>query len=119
MSDDPIKPPAPMSEPLQRAIVESGMSYKSLSRETGVTRASIQRFVDGKNSLHLDIACVFSLHTSKNGRSFDVAWADSGSKQSTSDPRRSDQSEHHPMLATVSPRSIAIDFKHQSERFRS
>src|SRR5262249_15916168 len=38
--------PSPITDPLRRAIVESGASYKSLSRETGVTRASIQRFVD-------------------------------------------------------------------------
>jgi ribosome-binding protein aMBF1 (putative translation factor) len=41
---------------LRRAIGESGMSYKALSRETGVARASIQRFVDGRQSLRLDMA---------------------------------------------------------------
>lgn len=50
------RPPSPITEPLRRAIVESGMTYKALSRETGVTRASIQRFVDERNSLRLDIA---------------------------------------------------------------
>jgi plasmid maintenance system antidote protein VapI len=45
-----------MSEVIRRAIVESGMSYKALSRETGLTRASIQRFVDGRQSLRLDLA---------------------------------------------------------------
>ena len=49
-------PTSSISEPLRRAIVASRMSYKALSRETGVTRASIQRFVDGRNSLRLDIA---------------------------------------------------------------
>jgi len=52
---DPSKPPT-MSEVIRRAIVESGMSYKSLSRETDLTRASIQRFVDGRQSLRLDLA---------------------------------------------------------------
>ncbi|MBX6314025.1 MAG: helix-turn-helix transcriptional regulator [Isosphaeraceae bacterium] len=47
---------SPISDPLRRAIVASGMSYKALSRGTGVTRASIQRFVDGRHSLRLDIA---------------------------------------------------------------
>ena len=41
---------------LRRTIVESGMSYKALSRETGVARASIQRFVDGRQSIRLDMA---------------------------------------------------------------
>jgi plasmid maintenance system antidote protein VapI len=50
------KPPSPITDPLRRAIVESGASYKSLSRDTGVTRASIQRFVDGRSSLRLDMA---------------------------------------------------------------
>jgi plasmid maintenance system antidote protein VapI len=48
--------PAPITDPLRRAIVESGITYKALWRETGVTRASIQRFVEGRNSLRLDIA---------------------------------------------------------------
>jgi plasmid maintenance system antidote protein VapI len=47
---------SPITDPLRRAIIESKMTYKALSRETGVTRASIQRFVDGRNSLRLDIA---------------------------------------------------------------
>jgi len=48
--------PLTMSEVIRRAIVEGGMSYKSVSRETGLTRASIQRFVDGRQSLRLDLA---------------------------------------------------------------
>ena len=32
------------------------MSYKSLSRDSGVARASIQRFIDGRQSLRLDMA---------------------------------------------------------------
>ncbi|HBI43524.1 MAG TPA: hypothetical protein DDY78_11820 [Planctomycetales bacterium] len=52
--------PAPISDLLRRTIaqaVESGRTnYKALQRETGVTRASIQRFVSGKQFLRLDIA---------------------------------------------------------------
>jgi plasmid maintenance system antidote protein VapI len=48
--------PVPMTDTLRRAIVESGVTYKALSRETGVARASIQRFVDGRQSLRLDMA---------------------------------------------------------------
>lgn len=50
------RPLSPITEPLRRTIVESGMTYKSLSRETGVARASIQRFIDGRQSLRLDMA---------------------------------------------------------------
>lgn len=45
-----------MTDVLRRTIAESGLSYKSLSRETGVARASIQRFVDGRQSIRLDMA---------------------------------------------------------------
>jgi plasmid maintenance system antidote protein VapI len=41
---------------LRDAIVESGIPYKTLSRETGVARASIQRFVAGRQSIRLDMA---------------------------------------------------------------
>jgi hypothetical protein len=47
---------SPITDALRRAIAESGLSYKSLSRETGVARASIQRFIDGRQSLRLDKA---------------------------------------------------------------
>lgn len=50
------KPPSPITDTLRRVIVESGVSYKGLSRETGVARASIQRFVDGRQSIRLDMA---------------------------------------------------------------
>jgi plasmid maintenance system antidote protein VapI len=45
-----------MTNVLRRTIIDSGVSYKSLSRETGVARASIQRFVDGRQSIRLDMA---------------------------------------------------------------
>ena len=50
------KPNSTLSDVLRNMIVESGVSYKSLSRDTGVARASIQRFVDGRQSLRLDMA---------------------------------------------------------------
>ena len=45
-----------MTDVLRRTIVESGASYMSLERATGVTRASVMRFVLGKQSLRLDMA---------------------------------------------------------------
>jgi len=50
------KPKSPITDVLKRAIVESGITYKALSRQTGVARASIQRFVDGRQSIRLDMA---------------------------------------------------------------
>jgi plasmid maintenance system antidote protein VapI len=51
---------APISDLLRRTIlraVEEGRTnYKALERETGVTRASIMRFVRGSQSLRLDMA---------------------------------------------------------------
>jgi plasmid maintenance system antidote protein VapI len=57
MSDDG---PAPISDLLRRTIaeaVEAGRTtFKGLERETGVTRASVMRFVRGTESLRLDMA---------------------------------------------------------------
>jgi Cro/C1-type HTH DNA-binding domain len=50
------KATSPITDVLRRAIVESAVTYKALSRETGVARASIQRFVDGRQSIRLDMA---------------------------------------------------------------
>ena len=50
------KPPESMTDVLRRSIIDSGDSYKSLSRETEVARASIQHFVDGRQSIRLDMA---------------------------------------------------------------
>jgi hypothetical protein len=47
---------APISDLLRRTIAESGISYNALQRETGVTRASIMRFVRGDQSIRLDMA---------------------------------------------------------------
>jgi plasmid maintenance system antidote protein VapI len=50
----------PISDLLRRTILEAvaagRTSYKALERATGVTRASIMRFVKGKQSLRLDKA---------------------------------------------------------------
>jgi plasmid maintenance system antidote protein VapI len=45
-----------ISDLLRRAIVESGLSHNALATATGVTRASILRFVRGDQSLRLDKA---------------------------------------------------------------
>lgn len=46
----------PLSEPLRRAIVESGIPFLKIEQDTGIQRASISRFVAGKRSLRLDLA---------------------------------------------------------------
>jgi plasmid maintenance system antidote protein VapI len=52
--------PTPISDLLRRTILKAvesrRTSYKGLERETGVTRASIMRFVRGSQSLRLDMA---------------------------------------------------------------
>jgi plasmid maintenance system antidote protein VapI len=51
---------APISDLLRRTILEAidagTTNYKALERETGVTRASIMRFVKGARRLRLDMA---------------------------------------------------------------
>ena len=47
---------APISDVLRRTIAESRISYNALQRETGVTRASIMRFVRGDQSIRFDMA---------------------------------------------------------------
>jgi plasmid maintenance system antidote protein VapI len=58
--------PAPISDLLRRTIVEAvageRTNYKALERETGVTRASIMRFVRGSQSLRLDMADRLAAH---------------------------------------------------------
>jgi plasmid maintenance system antidote protein VapI len=62
---------APISNLLRRTIAESGISYNALQRETGVTRASIMRFVRGNQSIRLDmadrLAAFFDLELRKRG----------------------------------------------------
>ncbi len=54
------KPTAPITDLLLRtirdAIEAERTNYLALERETGLTRASIMRFVAGKQSLRLDMA---------------------------------------------------------------
>ena len=58
--------PAPISDLLRgtiRRAVESGQtSYLGLERETGITRASIMRFVRGAQFLRLDMADRLAIH---------------------------------------------------------
>ena len=46
----------PMAEALKRAIESSGLTFKALERETGVTRQSLMAFMKGERTLRLDIA---------------------------------------------------------------
>jgi plasmid maintenance system antidote protein VapI len=52
--------PVPISDLLRRTIAEAierkEANYKALQRETGVTRATIMRFVKGTQFLRLDMA---------------------------------------------------------------
>jgi hypothetical protein len=52
--------PEPISDLLRRTIadaIEQGRTnYLTLERETGITRASIRRFVNRQHSLRLDVA---------------------------------------------------------------
>lgn len=55
-----------MSEVLREAIVDSGMPLLTLSKEAGVARGSLIRFVRGERSLRLNcadkLANFFGLH---------------------------------------------------------
>jgi transcriptional regulator with XRE-family HTH domain len=46
----------PISEALKRAIESSGMTFKALERETGVTRQSLMAFMKDERTLRLDMA---------------------------------------------------------------
>jgi plasmid maintenance system antidote protein VapI len=50
------KLPETMTDVLRRATVESGLTYLELNRATGLKRASLQRFVERRSSLRLDLA---------------------------------------------------------------
>ena len=58
--------PTPISDLLRqtiaRAVEEGRTNYKALERDTGVTRASIMRFVRGSQSLRLDMADRLAAH---------------------------------------------------------
>jgi plasmid maintenance system antidote protein VapI len=64
---------SPITDILKDAIVKSGIPYKALERETGVERSSIQRFVDGRQSIRLDkadrLAAYFSLSLTHDPKS--------------------------------------------------
>lgn len=46
----------PMSDALKKAIELSGMTFKALERETGVTRQSLMSFMKDERTLRLDMA---------------------------------------------------------------
>lgn len=50
------KSKSPISDLLRRTIAKSHVPLLVLERETGVTRASIRRFVNGEQFLRLDVA---------------------------------------------------------------
>jgi plasmid maintenance system antidote protein VapI len=45
-----------MSDVLRQTILDSELPLLRIANETGVQRASLSRFVRGKNSLRLDVA---------------------------------------------------------------
>ena len=45
-----------MTEALKKAIINSGMSFQAIERETGIKRQSLMRFVRDEQSLRLDLA---------------------------------------------------------------
>ena len=63
---DERETPAPISDLLRltiREAIEGGRTtYLALERDTGVTRASIMRFVRGDQSLRLDMADRLAAH---------------------------------------------------------
>ena len=50
------KQPAPLTDPIRKAITESGIPLLVLARETGIARASLIRFRRGETSIRLDVA---------------------------------------------------------------
>ena len=46
----------PITEALKRAITSSGLTFKALEHETGVTRQSLMAFIKGARTLRLDMA---------------------------------------------------------------
>lgn len=51
-----MTPGPTITEALRQSILDSGMPLSQIATDTGVERASISRFVRGKNSLRLDLA---------------------------------------------------------------
>jgi hypothetical protein len=56
------KPETRITQPLQEAIVQSGIPLLALERETGVKRASIRKFLRGETSLYVDAADRLAAH---------------------------------------------------------
>jgi plasmid maintenance system antidote protein VapI len=50
------KQAAPITDLLRETIIASKLPLLTLQQETGVKRASIMRFIRGRNSIRLDIA---------------------------------------------------------------
>jgi hypothetical protein len=46
----------PITALLKQTIVDKAVPYQAIERDTGVKRSSIQRFVDGRQSIRLDMA---------------------------------------------------------------
>lgn len=51
-----VQPNNPLTDPLKRAIAESGLPLLTLEQKTGVQRATIMRFIRGDSSIRLDKA---------------------------------------------------------------
>jgi plasmid maintenance system antidote protein VapI len=51
-----MAPETPITDVLRQAVLDSGLPLLRIANETGVQRASLSRFVRGKNSLRLDVA---------------------------------------------------------------
>jgi plasmid maintenance system antidote protein VapI len=51
-----MKMKQPITEVLRQAIVDSGMSFLALERETGVIRQSLMPFARGETGINLDAA---------------------------------------------------------------
>lgn len=56
------RPKAAISDLLRDTIAKSGIPLLVLERETGVSRASIRRFVEGRQFLRLDMADQLATH---------------------------------------------------------
>jgi hypothetical protein len=70
------KRPAPITDLLRRTIVQAiedgQVSLNGIERETGVTRASVMRFLRGEQSIRLDkadaLAAFFGLELRSKGK---------------------------------------------------
>ena len=60
MIDIMAKDSSSLANVLRNAIESSGVSYLHLERETGVSRGSISRFVNGERDLYLESASKIS-----------------------------------------------------------